>query len=602
MTAVPAISGRSLGLHRAKRKQFIFSLRPMKAPSDLLLKKWKRRTLVKTRPEALQIIEKNTFDLCVIGGGAVGSGCALDAQLRDLRTVLLDGGDFVGATLSASTKIVHGGVRYLQDAVTHLDVRQYQVVKKALRERLLMLHNAPFLTRTLEFVVPCFSWFELFYYGIGMKIYDWMAGDDRLLPSRYISRKEAIKRLPMLKSVRLAGAIVYADGQFDDSRYGMTLVRTFTETGGEALNYAKVIGFETGLNGKLAAARVEDRITGRTFHVRARAFVNATGPFSDTVRGLAHPGIEPRMQPSKGVHIFLPLNGFSDREALLIPKTEDGRVIFAVPWLGRLLVGTTDDEASVQEEMVVKRSEAEYLLRHLNSYVEQPFSLDQITSGIAGLRPLVWSKVRKETKNLVRDDELEIDTSSGLISILGGKWTTYRAMAEETIDAAQKYLSGIATPCLTSHHRLSGSEGYDLNYAKALVTEFDIPADTACHLAEKFGTVAPAVLALALASPRLLSRVLPDTPSILAEVVYGIRYEMANSIEDILARRIGLQPLSWRDAMIAAPIVAPLLAGELGWSHAQMGEAVEEYTSQIKRLMAVAGVAGNGSEAGGAAR
>ena len=556
---------------------------------------------MKTHQEALESIKKNTFDLCVIGGGAVGAGCALDAQLRGLQTVMLDGGDFAGATSSASTKIIHGGVRYLQDAVTHLDIHQYEVVKKSLRERILMLQNAPYLTRTLEFIVPCFSWFDLLYCGIGIKMYDWMAGDDRLSASRYISPKGVMKRFPSLKSSRLAGAIAYADGQFDDSRYGMTLVRTFTETGGEAINYAKVTGFEKALNGKLTAARVEDQITNRTLHVRARAFVNSTGPFSDTVRDLAHPGIEPRMRPSKGVHIFLPLDRFSERAALLIPKTEDGRVIFAVPWLGRLLVGTTDDEVGVQEEMIVQRSEAEYLIRHLNAYVDRPFSLNQITSGIAGLRPLVRSKGPKETKNLVRDDELEIDESSGLISILGGKWTTYRAMAEETIDAAQKCLDGVVTRSLTAHRRLSGSEGYDVNYPRTLVKEFGIAADTAHHLSEKFGTVASTVLALTLANPRLLSRIIPDSPAILAEVVYGIRCEMATSIEDILARRIGLQLFSWRDAIVAAPIVAPFLADELGWSQTQMKEAVEEYMRKINRLMVTAGIIGDdpGGSTGG---
>lgn len=234
---------------------------------------------MKIRQEALQSIANAKVDLCVIGGGASGAGCALDAQLRGLRTVLVDAGDFAGATSSAATKIIHGGVRYLQDAVTHLDIHQYDVVKKALRERILMLHNGPFLTRTLEFVVPCFSLFDVLYYGIGLKIYDWMAGKARLFPSRYISHAEAIKRFPSLKSKGLKGAVVYADGQFDDARYDITLIRTFTEAGGEALNYAKVIGFETGPNGKLVAAQVRDQISGQSFTLRARAFVNATGPF-----------------------------------------------------------------------------------------------------------------------------------------------------------------------------------------------------------------------------------------------------------------------------------------------------------------------------------
>jgi glycerol-3-phosphate dehydrogenase len=546
---------------------------------------------MKTRQQALQAIRNKTFDVCVIGGGASGTGCVLDAQLRGLRTVLVEGGDFAGATSSASTKIVHGGVRYLQDAVKHLDVHQYRVVKKALRERILMLHNGVFLTRTLEFLVPCFSWSDVLYYGIGLKIYDWMAGSASLFPSRYISRAEAIKRFPSLKSGRLTGAVVYADGQFDDSRYDITLIRTFTEAGGEAINYARVIGLAKDSNGKLMAAEVQDQISSQSFTVRARAFVNATGPFSDTVRAMAHPGIAPRMRPSKGVHIFLPLDGFSHHEALLIPKTEDGRVIFALPWLGRLMVGTTDDEVTVKEEMVVKRSEAEYLLRHLNAYIEKPFSLDQITSGIAGMRPLVSSHGTKETKKLVRDDEVEVDPSTGLISILGGKWTTHRAMAEDTVNAVERYLKGIATPSLTPHHPLSGSEGYNSDYANKLASQFHIASDTARHLAEKYGTVAARVLAPTVENPALLSRIVPDSPSILAEVLYSIRYEMAVSIEDILARRVGLQLFSWQDAIQAAPLVAQSLAQELGWSRTQMQQAIQQYVDKIDRLLAAAGLA-----------
>jgi glycerol-3-phosphate dehydrogenase len=551
---------------------------------------------VKSRQEALRKIENTAFDVCVIGGGASGAGSALDAQLRGLTTVLVDAGDFAGATSSAATKIIHGGVRYLQDAVKHLDIHQYQVVKKALCERIRMLHNAPFLTRTLEFVVPCFSWFDVVYYGIGLKMYDWIAGDASLFPSRYISRQETIKRFPSLKTAGLRGAIVYADGQFDDSRYDIALIRTFTESGGEALNYAKVSGFLTGRNGKIAAAEVQDQVTGSAFTIRARAFVNATGPFSDTVRTLAHAGVPPRMRPSKGVHIFLPLDGFSDREALLIPKTEDGRLIFALPWLGRLLVGTTDHEVGVQEEMILKRAEAEYLLRHVNPYLKRPFSVHDIQSGIAGMRPLVGSRGKKETKSLVRDDEVEVDASSGLISILGGKWTTHRAMAEGTINAVEKYLNGTVTPSLTPDHPLSGAEGYDKNYAQRLASEFHIPADTARHLAEKFGTVADKVLAPTVNNPRLLLRVVPGFPAIMAEVLYSIRHEMAVSIEDILARRTGLQLFSWEDALTVAPKVAQCLADELSWSQLQKQEAVNEYTNKIHRFLEVAGISAGPSE------
>jgi glycerol-3-phosphate dehydrogenase len=545
---------------------------------------------VKSRDEAIKAIESKAFDVCVIGGGASGAGCALDSQLRGLRTVLLEGEDFASATSSASTKIVHGGVRYLQEAVEGLDIRQYRVVKRALRERSLMLKNAPFLTWTLEFLVPCLKWSEVLYYGFGLKVYDRMAGKAGLSPSRYISRGESLKRLPGLKPDRLLGTVAYADGGFDDARYALTLLQTFTDTGGEVLNYARVVGFEKDRNGKLAAAAVENHIEHNRFAVRARAFVNATGPFSDNVRQLAAPGTPKRMRPSKGIHIVLPLDGFSQSEALLIPKTEDGRVIFAVPWLGRLLVGTTDEEATLQDELLVRRSEAEYVLRHLNSFLAKPFTLDQIVSGTAGLRPLVSSGDSCETKKLVRDDEVEIDAQSGLISILGGKWTTHRAMAEDTIDAVLKYLRSPVTECRTRYYRLSGSEGYETDYWCELTNRYDIPATTAHHLAGKFGTSTPRVLELVSENSRLRAPVVEGAPPIQAEVVYGVRYEMARTIEDVLARRIGLQLYSWRDAIKAAPVVGSLLAEELGWPALQLQSAVEEYVATINRYLTTAGL------------
>src|SRR6267142_6210712 len=256
---------------------------------------------MKSRTVQRSNIAGKSFDVCVIGGGATGAGCALDAQLRGLNTVLVDGGDFSSATSSASTKLVHGGVRYLQQAVTRLDWSQYRVVKRALRERSLMMRNAPFLAQPLELLIPCFSWFEFLYYGSGMKLYDWISGKSSLLPSRFLSRRESLRRLPMLAANdgRLVGTIAYADGQFDDTRFNISLVRTFTEAGGEALNHARVIGFDKGPGGKLVAAQLEDSLSGRRFTLQARAFVNATGPFSDTVRAIANPSLAPRLRLSK---------------------------------------------------------------------------------------------------------------------------------------------------------------------------------------------------------------------------------------------------------------------------------------------------------------
>jgi glycerol-3-phosphate dehydrogenase len=546
---------------------------------------------MKSRNQAVGNAGREEFDLCVIGGGATGAGCALDAQLRGLKTILLEAGDFASATSSASTKIIHGGVRYLQEAVTRLDLHQYRVVRRALGERIRMLENAPFLSRSSEFLVPCFRGFDVLYYGAGLKIYDWMAGKDLLSPSRYLSRKTTFQRLPALKQDGLRGAIVYQDGQFDDARYGICLLQSFAAAGGEALNYARLVGLGKDSRGRLVAADVRDELSQRQLTVRARAFVNATGPFSDSVRHLATPGTPPRIRLSKGVHILLPLEDFSEGHGLLVPKTADGRVLFALPWNGRLLVGTTDTEASLEDELVLKRDEAEYLLCSVNAYLAKPFRLDQVVSGMAGLRPLVSAGHSRETKNLVRDDEVELDRQSGLISILGGKWTTYRAMAEDTINAVQKYLGGPVTDCPTRHYPLAGSRGYTPGYWQAFARQHRLSPQTARHLVGKFGTDAAQILTIAAQDSDLSEPLLEGFPYIQAEVVFVVRCEMASTLEDVLARRIGLQLFSWRDAIRAAPRVGALMARELAWSAGFRDAAVDQYVARIGHLAEAAGIA-----------
>ena len=286
---------------------------------------------MRNRKQVIDHIAEQKFDVCVIGGGATGSACALESQLRGLKTVMLEAGDFASGSSTASTKMAHGGVRYLQEAITDLDIDQYHLVEAALRERALMLHNAPHLTRTLEYLVPCFSHFDRFYYGLGMKMYDWISGKASLLPSRLLTREEALFRMPAMQSNKLAGAVSYADGQFDDGRYCLALVDTFDGVGGAALNYARVTALEKTPEGRIIAAVVTDQVSKRSFQIVARSFVNATGPFSDVMRNLASADAGSRMRPSKGVHILFPLDDFSENDALLVPRTEDGRVIFAVP-------------------------------------------------------------------------------------------------------------------------------------------------------------------------------------------------------------------------------------------------------------------------------
>ena len=543
-----------------------------------------------SRSQELGKISDQHFDLCVIGGGATGSACALDAQLRGIRTVLLEAGDFAGATSSAATKIVHGGVRYLEEAIKGADIQEYRVLVRALHERVRMLENAPHLTRTLEFLVPSYSWIDVAYLDIGLKIYDWLAGPGRISPSKFLSREETLERMPELNATGLKGSVAYADGQFDDARYNIALTQTFAIAGGNALNYAKVTNFLRGANGKVSGVVVKDQLGEHTFTVRAKAIVNATGPFSDSIRRLANPTLERRMRPSKGAHILLPLEVFPTEDALLIPKTVDGRVVFAIPWGGRLLVGTTEEEVAPDAEVLVTKADVAYLLLHINQYLTTPVTPNEIVSGFAGIRPLVGSTGDGDTKKLARDDVIEMDPTSGLISIMGGKWTTHRAMAEDTIHQVQQVLGVPQTDSKTRNHVLYGGKDFTNDYWVRICREYRVSEKTARHLAGKFGTAAEDVLALGVDDASLVQPILEGGGAIRAEVVYSVRNEMACTIEDILARRLGMQVYSWQDCIDAAPVVGSLMAKELQWAEQFARESINNYVGKIDHLMDSAGL------------
>jgi len=528
--------------------------------------------------QALRASAGTRYDVCVIGGGATGAGCALDAQLRGLRSILLEGADFASGASSASTKMAHGGVRYLQEAVTARDGRQFRFVQESLRERRAMLRHAPHLTRPLEFIVPCMNRKQQLYYGIGLKIYDWIARSERLIPSRFLSRNAALQRVPALDPARLAAAVSYSDGQFDDARYNLALIETFAAAGGLPFNYIQVTAFDRDGGGKLTAAQMEDRLSGERFRVEASVFVNATGPYSDSVRQLASDAIVPRMRPSRGVHVLFPLRDFRDDTALLVPRTEDGRVIFAIPWQGRLLVGTTDQAARVDDNLAVTRDEVDYLLRQLNPYLARPLQPEEAVSAFAGIRPLVASPGVADTKTLIRDDEVEVDQASGLVSILGGKWTTYRLMAERTINTVEQRLGRPVSTCRTREYPLSGAVGYSNEFWRTLLPRVSEP--TARQLAAKYGARAGRIMDLIGHDARLAEPLVSGAPQIRAQVLYAIREEMAVTIEDILARRIGLQFYGWREAQAAARPTGELIGREEGWSAQQINLAIEEYTSR----------------------
>jgi glycerol-3-phosphate dehydrogenase len=385
--------------------------------------------------------------------------------------------------------------------------------------------------------------------------------------------------------------VCYADGQFDDARFGLALGQSFAQQGGELINYAKAVGFGKDSKGKLVAVEVEDQLSREKLRIGAKVIVNCTGPFADHIRLMANPRVPERLRLSKGVHLLLPLEAIQSEFALLVPKTEDGRVIFAIPWLGRLLVGTTDDEAQLSDEMVVTPAEINYLLKYVNQYLNVKLTPDDVLSAFAGVRPLVKSKGAVNTKKLIRDHEIEVDEESGLISVLGGKWTTYRAMAEDGIDQAQRAIPGRQSDCMTLDFLLTGAEGYWPAYWKQLAEKYCLPAATARHLAQKFGTDSPKVLELTEQAPQLLQPLFPGGAAICAEVVYVIREEMAQTIEDVLLRRIGVQLDGWKAAAQSAPMVSCLLAREFAWSDARSREALDAYLASIQHLLRSAGIA-----------
>ena len=345
----------------------------------------------------------------MIGGGATGSGCALDSQLRGFHTVQLEAEDFASGTSSTLHK--NGARRRALPRRRDSPARSPGIprARNALSTSAFTCCATHRFSPALgEFITPCFSWVEVAYFEIGLKLYDWIAGRDGLAPSRFIPRAETLRLIPTLAADRLVGSVAYTDGQFDDARFNIALVKTFAAAGGETLNYARVVAFEKAQDGKIAAAEVEDQISGRRFPVRARAFINATGPHADVLRKMANPAAPPRMRLSKGIHVLLPLDVLASEDALLVPKTEDGRVLFAIPWQGRLLVGTTDDETKPDDEpLEVNKDEVAYILRHLNKYLARPVTPDQVVSATAGLRPLVSAGKSGDTKHLARDHVVE---------------------------------------------------------------------------------------------------------------------------------------------------------------------------------------------------
>ena len=525
------------------------------------------------REDHVNALKNNDFDMLIIGGGATGAGVALDAASRGLKTALVERDDFAAGTSSRSTKLIHGGVRYLEAAVKHFDRTQFNLVRDALKERAILLEIAPHLARPIPLVTPIYNLLEVPYVMTGLKLYDWLAGKANLTPSRFVDAHEALNRFPMLKAEGLRGGVIYYDGQFDDARMNVSIALTAAEQGAKVANHVEVTDLLKE-NGRVSGAWLRDTLTGDTFEVAAKVVVNATGPFADKVRQMDDPDAKPMLSASSGVHIVLDERFSPPETGLLIPETEDGRVLFLLPWLGHTLVGTTDQPADIQPNPKADEDDVEYILRHIHRYFSIPVDRSDVKATWSGLRPLVSDPNAADTAKLSRDHVINISDSK-LLTIAGGKWTTYRKMALDTVNEAQKLgdLGGADEP-KTAKIKLVGGEAYSASAAGQLQEDYGLESDVASYLNRAYGDRAPKLADLA--QNGLGERLVPGHHYLNAEVVYGAREEAARSTVDILARRTRLSFLDTEATSNAIPKVSKLLAEELGWDDEKVAADQEE--------------------------
>lgn len=509
-----------------------------------------------SREQMLSAIEncREAWDIVVIGGGATGVGITIDAASRGYRTLLVERYDFGKGTSSRSTKLVHGGVRYLQQG-------NISLVLEALNERGILRKNAPHLVHDLPFVVPRYAWWEGGFYGFGLWVYDLMARREGFGRSRLLSLRETVERIPTVETKGLRGGVIYFDGQFDDARLIINMVQTAAEQGAVLVNYVEVRDLLRS-NGVVSGIRAVDLESGRELEARGKVVINATGPFADSIRLLDDPEAKPIIAPSQGVHIVLDRSFLPGDSAIMVPRTDDGRVMFAIPWHNSVIIGTTDtpiDEVPV--EPVPFPEEIEFLLGHAARYLAKDPTPGDVRSVFVGIRPLVASGEAENTAVLSRDHVVHI-SQTGLVTIAGGKWTTYRKMAQDVVDQAVLLGDLEARECVTANLPI---HGYDENPQRF-------------GLLQTYGSDARALEALLNEKPSYREQLHPQLPYVIGEVVWAVRNEMARTVEDVLSRRTRALLLNARASIEAAPHVARIMASELGQDDSWAEKQVREYT------------------------
>ncbi|KAJ8416964.1 hypothetical protein AAFF_G00328420 [Aldrovandia affinis] len=534
---------------------------------------------------ALQSTEE--FDVLVVGGGATGAGCALEAVTRNLKTALVERYDFSSGTSSRSTKLIHGGVRYLQKAIMKLDYEQYMMVKEALHERSNLLDIAPHLSAPLPIMLPVYKWWQLPYYWAGIKMYDLVAGGQCLKSSYVLSKTKALELFPMLKKDKLVGAIVYYDGQHNDARMNIAIALTAARYGAAIANYTEVMHLlkktnpQTGIE-RVCGAHCRDVITGQEFDVRAKCVINATGPFTDSLRKMDNQKTANICQPSAGVHIVIPGYYSPDNMGLLDPATSDGRVIFFLPWEKMTIAGTTDTPTDVTAHPIPMEEDINFILSEIRNYLSPDVEVRRgdVLAAWSGIRPLVIDPNSKDTQSICRNHIVNI-SDSGLVTIAGGKWTTYRSMAEETLDAAARAHGLTAGPSRTVGLMLEGAKDWTPTMYIRLVQDYGLEVEVAQHLASSYGGRAFEVAKMAHVTgqrwPIVGKRLVSEFPYIESEVLYAIK-EYACTATDVIARRTRLGFLNVRAADEALPRIVEIMGKQLGWSEQKQKEELATAT------------------------
>jgi glycerol-3-phosphate dehydrogenase len=499
------------------------------------------------------------WDVCIIGGGATGLGTAVDAATRGFKTILFEQHDFAKGTSSRSTKLVHGGVRYLQQG-------NVKLVMEALRERGLLLKNAPHLVKNQKFVVPNYKWWEGPFYGIGLKIYDWMAGKLGLGSSQFLSKEEVLQIAPALDPEGLRGGVIYHDGQFDDARLAINIAQTAADNNAAVLNYFPVTDLLKA-NKKICGVQAKDNLSGKEYEIKSKTVINATGVFTDSILNFDNDKHKTIITPSQGIHLVVDKEFLPGDMAIMIPHTDDGRVLFAVPWYNKIILGTTDTPViKATLEPFAQEEEINFILNHIGRYLTRDPQRSDVKSIFAGLRPLVKGSSKK-TAALSRDHLITI-SDSGLVTITGGKWTTYRRMAEDAIDTAIKNAGLPLVDCKTKELPIHGAATVDFNSPMYY-----------------FGSDEIHIRSLISNDNTLSEKIHPSLPYIKAEIIWSVRQEMCMTVEDALSRRTRALLLDAKAAIESASLVAEIMANEMSKDENWISQQVKDFNEIAKHYL-----------------